>query len=384
MTNTTICPNCQHEFNEDLERTKRAEEVAKNKWKQKNEETITMQKSLQEIKSKEAADFKSKLIQAKQDSKEEFKEQLKKELAKESLRLKNESERKNKLNIEKEIQRISAERELESIKAIQATETKMNSVFEIKLKEKDILLNQQIAANEKQRQQLTQGSMQLQGEALEQVVKDFLNSNFSSDVIKDINNGVNGADIVHKVIYQNTHVGTILFECKKTKSFSNSWVSKLKDEMRELEIEAGFLITQTMPKEEVVLEARKRGIVICSPETFKIAVPFIREAICKTFKFKLQGANQKERGEQLIEFLNSTHFTHNFRGLVDLYHKRLEGNNKAKEWMSKYFTVQAQDSEKLSILLSDTFQGLQRTSGGAMPEIPGLEYSLDLNNIEEV
>jgi hypothetical protein len=312
-----------------------------------------------------------------------LKNKYKKSLSEELIRIKNEEEVKNKKIADKEIQRVKTELELEKIRGIQNAEKKLVSDHELKIKEKDIIINQQIVAAEKQRQQLTQGSMQLQGEALEQVVKDHLNLNFSSDVIKDINNGVNGADIVHKVIYQNTHVGTILFECKKTKSFSNSWVTKLKDEMRELNIEAGFLVTQTMPKEEVVIEARKRGIVICSPETYKIAVPFIREAICKTFKFKLQGANQKERGEQLIQFLNSTYFTNNFRGLVDLYHKRLDGNKKAKEWMSKYFNVQAQDSVKLSILLSDTFQGLQRSSGGAMSEIPGLEYSLDINNIEE-
>ena len=148
--------------------------------------------------------------------------------------------------------------ELEKIRAVQNAEKKLVSEHELKIKQKDIVIKQQLVSADKQRQQLTQSSMQVQGEALEQVVKDHLTLAFSQDVIKDINNGVNGADIVHKVIYQNTHVGTILLECKNTKSFSNSWLTKLKDEMRELNIEAGLLITQTMPKEEVVIEARKR------------------------------------------------------------------------------------------------------------------------------
>ena len=384
MTNTTICPNCQHEFNEDLERTKRAEEAAKNKWKQKNEETIAMQKSLQEMKNKEEADFQSKLIRATQDSEEKLKEQFKKDFVKEALRLKDESDRKNKQEIDKEVQRISAERELEKIKAIQAAENKVKSDYELKLKEKDILLNQQKAANEKQRQQLSQGSMQLQGEALEQVVKEWLINAFTADDIQDINNGANGADIVQKVVYQNTQVGTILFECKRTKSYSNSWLPKLKDEMRELNVDAGVLITQAMPKDEVVIEARKYAIVICTPETFKFAIPFMREAMCKTYKFNKIGAHQKSAGELLIKHLCSKEFTHQFRALVDLYHKRKDANKKAQDWIYKYFNVQAQDSEKLSSLIYDTFQGLQRASGESIPEIPGLEYSLKINDIEEV
>ena len=381
---TIICPSCNHEFNESDEVSKRANEAAKNEWKQKNDEAIALQKSLKEMKLNHEATFQSQIKKANEDSEKMLKDKYKKTLSEELIRIKNEEEVKNKKGVDKEIQRVKSEFELEKIRAVQNAEKKLVSEHELKIKQKDIIIKQQLVSTDKQRQQLTQSSMQVQGEALEQVVKDHLTLTFSQDVIKDIDNGVNGADIVHKVIYQNTHVGTILLECKNTKSFSNSWLTKLKDEMRELNIEAGLLITQTMPKEEVVTEARKRAIIICSTDTYKIAIPFIREAIYKTFRFKLHGASQKERGEQLIQYLSSTNFAHTFRGLVDLYRKRQDGNKKAQEWMGRYFTVQAQDSEKLSKLLSDTFQGLQRTSGGAIPEIPGLDYSLGLNNIEEV
>ena len=283
---TIICPSCNHEFNESDEVSKRANEAAKNEWKKKNDEAIALQKSLKEMKLNHEATFQSQIKKANEDSEKMLKDKYKKTLSEELIRIKNEEEVKNKKGVDKEIQRVRSEFELEKIRAVQNAEKKLVSEHELKIKQKDIVIKQQLVSDDKQRQQLTQSSMQVQGEALEQVVKDHLTLAFSQDVIKDINNGVNGADIVHKVIYQNTHVGTILLECKNTKSFSNSWLTKLKDEMRELNIEAGLLITQTMPKEEVVIEARKRGIVICSPETYKIALPFIREAICKTFKFK--------------------------------------------------------------------------------------------------
>jgi hypothetical protein len=365
ITYTTICPNCNHEFNDDKERTKRAFEAARKELKEQNDKAIAIQKTLEEKDKKREEEYNSQLLKATQEEKEKLNKKNNEHLAKELLRLKNEAKEQSKEDHEKEKQIMKTEHELE-------------------LKEKDILLSQQLAAAEKQRQQLTQGSMQLQGEALEQVVKENLEKTYPGDTIEDIVNGSNGADMIQKVYFQNTNVGSILIECKNTKSFATGWIAKLKDEMRELGVEATILISRADAPQKVFIEARKRGIVICNPETYSFAIPFLREALYKTHILKKNNFNQKSKGEEIIQYLSGQEFGHNFRALVDLYHEAQTRNKKAHDWMNRYFNVQQKDSEKLSQLLSNTFHGLQRASGESIPEIPGLEYTLEFNDIEGV
>lgn len=365
ITYTTICPNCNHEFNDDNERTKRAFEAARKELKEQNDKAIAMQKTLEEKDKKRETEYNSLLIKATQDEKEKLIKQNNEYLAKETLRLKNEASLANNQDYEKEKQSLITE-------------------YELKLKEKDIILKQQLINAEKQRQQLTQGSTQLQGEALEQVVKENLEKTYPSDIIEDVVNGSKGADMIQRVFYQNINVGSFLIECKSTKSFANGWITKLKDEMREIGVEATILISRAAPSPKVVTEARARGIVIVNEETYSLAIPFLREGLYKTHMLKKNGLNQKSKGEEIIQYLCGKDFSHNFRALVDLYHEAQTRNKKAHDWMNKYFNLQQKESDKLSQLISNTFHGLQKASGESIPEIPGLEYTLDFNDIEEV
>ena len=78
-----------------------------------------------------------------------------------------------------------------------------------------------------------QGSMQLQGEVQELAIEEYLRNAFPKDDIEEICKGVRGADCVHTVKDNFENVcGRILYESKRTKSFSKDWITKLKDDVR--------------------------------------------------------------------------------------------------------------------------------------------------------
>lgn len=73
-----------------------------------------------------------------------------------------------------------------------------------------------------------QGSQQLQGEVQETALEEQLQTAFPTDSISPIAKGVNGGDSLQQVLDQSgTNCGTILWESKRTKKWSNSWLSKL-------------------------------------------------------------------------------------------------------------------------------------------------------------
>ena len=100
--------------------------------------------------------------------------------------------------------------------------------YELKLAERDErekTLKRQIEAL---RQKSQQGSMQVQGEAAETLLEERLDRAFPADAIEAVGKGVRGADCLQRV----ARSGTILWESKRTRAWSNDWLPKLRDDMR--------------------------------------------------------------------------------------------------------------------------------------------------------
>jgi len=94
------------------------------------------------------------------------------------------------------------------------------------------------------------GSQQLQGEVQELDLEKFLRENFIYDEIKPVPKGVQGADVLQKVITKNeSFCGSILWESKRTKNWVEEWTTKLKDDQREAKADLAVIVSDVLPKE---------------------------------------------------------------------------------------------------------------------------------------
>ena len=155
----------------------------------------------------------------------------------------NDAKRELDLTVEKRVQAdLGAERD----------KAKREAEEELKLKvmEKD----QTITAMQKQIEELKrraeQGSQQLQGEVQEMELEALLAAKFPRDTIQPVPKGEIGGDVLHRVIGPLNQVcGTILWECKRTKSWSDGWLPKLREDQRAAKAEIAVIISQALPKE---------------------------------------------------------------------------------------------------------------------------------------
>lgn len=86
-----------------------------------------------------------------------------------------------------------------------------------------------------------QGSQQTQGEVLEVELEQFLKREFSFDNIEPIAKGIIGTDVLQVVKTQfGRKCGKILWQTKRTKSWSDAWIQKLKDDKREAKDDIAF------------------------------------------------------------------------------------------------------------------------------------------------
>jgi class 3 adenylate cyclase len=116
--------------------------------------------------------------------------------------------------------------------------------------EKDKRLSDAMKANDELRRKLQQGSQQLQGEVLELALEDLISQTFPSDLIQPVPKGINGADIIQRVQNPNGDLaGSIIWESKRTKAWSDGWIQKIKDDQRQAKADIAIMVSDALPKD---------------------------------------------------------------------------------------------------------------------------------------
>lgn len=121
--------------------------------------------------------------------------------------------------------------------------------LKLKISEKE----QTISAMQKQIEDLKrkaeQGSEQLQGEVQELELEALLSAKFPRDTIQPVPKGEHGGDVLQSVVGPvGQACGSILWESKRTKNWSDGWLVKLREDQRAAKAEVAVIVTQALPK----------------------------------------------------------------------------------------------------------------------------------------
>jgi hypothetical protein len=120
--------------------------------------------------------------------------------------------------------------------------------LKLKVAEKDQTIASMQQKIEELKQKAEQGSQQLQGEVLELELESLLRAKFPFDTIEPVPKGEFGGDALQRVVSQSGVMsGTILWESKRTKNWSNGWLVKLREDQRTAKAEISVLVSQALP-----------------------------------------------------------------------------------------------------------------------------------------
>ena len=188
-------------------------------------------------------------------------------------------------------------------------------------KEKEIENRRLQATIDKLQNDLTQKNVEVQGEVQEEVIEDFISKNFSNDILETIKKGANGADSVLniKASNQDDVIGKILIESKNTKEFSDLWINKLLEDVKNINANCGIIITKSLPKKNfdtsLGYQAYHGGLIFVVEFKYalvNIMMQMLRNHIVNSFKINNKG-DESEEMRQLWNFINSPAFTTQFR-----------------------------------------------------------------------
>lgn len=329
-------------------------------YEQKLKKEITKNNShiKQEIEKKmqEEAQVRFEAMQSELDSKnKQLQEyyQMKTDLAK-LRREKEESESK-----------IRADYEQKFLDELSQQLKKRDSDFEIKLKEKDAQLSQIKRQLDEAHKKAEQGSMQIQGEAQETAIEEYLREQFPFDRIEEIKKGQKGADCLQKIIENGVNCGSILYESKNTKNFSEDWINKFKDDIQESSAKLGVLITRTMPKNMDRMELYK-GIWICSYDEFKGLSYILRAHLVEIARIEKNEENKTEKTHLLYDYLVSERFRMQVQRIVESFVQMKQDLDQEKRAMQKLWTKREKQIEILTTNTTDICGAIEGIAGSAI------------------
>lgn len=275
-------------------------------------------------------------------------------------------ERAKNLDLEA-ARKIDAERQ----KIQEEASKRADEQYQLKLAEKEKQIQDAKKANDELKRKLEQGSQQTQGEVLELQLEELLRTSFPMDQIEPVPKGVSGADVIQKVLARSGSVcGTIVWESKHTKAWSDGWVQKLKDDQRRHTAEMAVLVSETLPKGCNTF-VNMQGIWITgSPCAMSLAM-VLRMQLLQIASARAAADGAKQKSEILYEYVvESTEFRHRVEAIAEAFIGMQMGLLEEKRAAQRQWAKREKQIEQVIANTAGMYGELQALAG--LPDIPAL------------
>lgn len=324
---------------------------------------------LKEESAKQKIELEKAKFEASKEAEKRFKEKSEKELE--------EINKQNKI-LELKLQKEKEDRETFEKKITEDAVKKAEQEQKLRLKEKDLQLEEIRKVNEDLKRKLEQGSQQRQGEVLELDLEETLRKKFPTDEFLPVPKGVEGGDIWQKIKYKGNTVGSILWETKRTKAWSNSWVTKLKDDSAKISASESIIVSQVLPEGAGSFD-RKDGIWITTYEHAISICRYVRFLITSVASVKSSASQTDEEWTKIRDYMLSDSFKHRMQAHFDGIKSLKEGLDAEKRATTLRWKKQESQIEKLDFNTLN-FYGELKAIVSELPEIKGLDsYLLEEN-----
>lgn len=402
MSETKItCPHCgqtfeiteaiRHQLDDVLDRakTEQSESLKKQYDKQYEKELKkAIEKALKEADEKfdsERSSYQTEIEKAKKSLDSEVRKAKQNvELETERLKIDIEASRKNEESLRKQMTELLAKlseantaREnaelnarkelLDKEKAIrEEAEKRASDNFNTKIREQDETINRLREQLTAAKQVAEQGSQQLQGEILELDVEQSLRSSFSFDDITEVKKGERGSDIrqiVNEQQYRNC--GLILWECKNAKTFQNSWVEKLRDELASEKAQMGVIVFNSANGFSEDYEKLSDNIWLVKPRYAIMLATLLRQILIKVFIANRNAEGKDAKVEMMYNYLTGGEFANRVGYIIESYDEMKKQLETEKRQAEKRWAAQ----EKILLKTINNLYGM----GGDLQGIIGKE-----------
>ncbi|CAH1385432.1 DUF2130 domain-containing protein [Candidatus Nitrotoga sp. M5] len=278
---------------------------------------------------------------------------------------------------------LTVEKRVQDGLTVVRTQAKKDAEDEQKLKvmEKE----QTIAAMQKQIEDLKrraeQGSQQLQGEVQELELENLLRTKFPFDAIDPVPKGEFGGDVLHRVVGSGGHSGgTILWELKRTKNWSDGWLVKLRGDQRTAKAEIAVIVSQVLPKGVETFEMVE-GVWVTHPRAALPVAMILRQSLLELALARQSTEGQQTKTEMVYQYLTGPRFRQRVEAIVEAFSTMQDDLDKERKVIMKQWAKREEQIMRVMGATVGMYGDLQGIAGKSLQEIEGLEFpALEASN----
>jgi hypothetical protein len=276
-----------------------------------------------------------------------------------------EREREIDLTIEKRVsENVSQIRQ----KAKQDAEDLLKS----KVTEKDQLILSMQRQIDDLRRKSEQGSQQLQGDAMEAELHQLLSERFQDDTLARVQRGEFGGDVVHQVLSPSGFMcGTILWESKRTKTWSEAWLAKLRQDQRAAKADIAVIVSTALPKGVANFDLLE-GVYVVSPQCIIPVATLLRKALLELAIARQSSEGRETKAGLVYEYLIGPRFRQRVQAIVEAFTCMQDDLNAEKKALQKQWAKRETQLERLMSSTVGMYGDLQGIAGRSLEEIEGL------------
>jgi len=263
-----------------------------------------------------------------------------------------EQEKKHKLDLKKAAKLAEAVGIEKGIKKEKGERERMSKMLQNQARA-IIASNKKIQELEKQ---LKEGKTpQTTGFDYEKEVKRLLSESFPEDTLKPT--GKEG-DVIQYVVFNENEIGSILYECKKTEKFNNSFIWEVKKHQEVARAEYAVIVTHA-PKEGKSKFFVEKDVIVIDPLGLLDVATFLRNSLVEMHKLKLTKEEVKEKGVQILRYMQSGEFRKNMLDTIDKSRKAYESLIGEVKDHQKVWTERI----RLYCSIHENIQGIRKSIG---------------------
>jgi len=207
---------------------------------------------------------------------------------------------------------------------------------------------------------------------LELELENLLRAKFPFDSIEPVPKGEFGGDVLHRVVSQSGQPsGTILWESKRTKNWSDTWLAKLREDQRTAKAEIAVIVSQVLPKGVESFEMVD-GVWVTHPRAAMPIAFILRQSLQDLSLARQASEGQQTKTEMIYQYLTGPRFRHRVEAIVEAFSTMQEDLDKERKAIMKQWAKRETQIERVMGATVGMYGDLQGIAGKSLQEIEGL------------
>jgi hypothetical protein len=218
-----------------------------------------------------------------------------------------------------------------------------------------------------------QGSQQAQGEVQEIELEKEIAQLFPPDNVKPVPKGMQGADVIQEVLTNSgSRCGVIIWESKRTKNWSDGWISKLKDDQRTVRADIAVIVTQVLPKDLRNFDFVD-GVWVTDYASFKGLALSLRQKLTELAFTKGMAESKDKKADIIFQYLTGPEFRQRVEAIIEAFSDMKTELDKEKRLYERSWAKREKQLQSVLLNTAGMYGDFQGMIGSSMQTIPALE-----------